>query len=132
MVKKWNKEKNQFDVVHPYTKVEMLDMYKWLNAPPLVIYSQRWNSADRKPYTAEEITEFHSKLSLFKPQSKYVILYKENGLTNYYQDKKQIFKFDNKKDAEEEIERIRNNYPNATDWRLSQLLFKTIQPEDAA
>jgi hypothetical protein len=41
MVKKWNKETKQFDVVYPYTKVEMLDIYKHLNAPPLVIYSDR-------------------------------------------------------------------------------------------
>jgi len=112
MVKKLNKKTGEFDVVYPYTKVELLDMYKWLNAPPLVIYSNR-----RQPTQAWDANK---KVELVK---KYYIAYKEKLGLKHYNNYEKLAKFDTKEEAESVVNELRAQNPTFTDWEVKLHAF---------
>jgi len=112
MVKKLNKKTGKFDVVYPYTKVELLDMYKWLNAPPLVIYSGR-----RRPVVMNNTDK---KIELVK---KYYIEYKEKLGLKYHSKDERLAKFDTKEEAESVVNELRSQTPTFTDWEVKLHAF---------
>ena len=112
MVKRIDKKTGKEYVGYPYTKVELLDIYQRINAPPSVIYSNK-----RAP---TQSWDHSKKVDLVK---KYYIEYKENLGLKYHSNDKKLAKFDTKEEAESVVNELKAQNPTFTDWEVKLHAF---------